>query len=419
MQVEAVAWTSGMKDLLYAALSLAALVLYVRAVQEKPRNPLRCAVYWLGAACVVVGMLCKPTAMVTPMVATVLDRMILGRRWRDVARSIWPWFIAIVPLAVVAKIVQSGQEVMSPPVWERPVVAGASLAFYLGKLVAPVRFTFDYGWEPVVMLRKGWFWGIAVIPVVLAGVLWWRRRRWAWPPASGMVSVVALLPVLGLVPFQFQKSSTVADHYAYLAMLGPAMVAAWGLSRLSVQHWRAAVGVWVMILVTLGALSIHQLGYWRTEVSILERNLELTPHKSIGHNALGILYQMRNDYPRAEAAFRQAIALDSDFVSPRVSLGNIHSFQGRTDDAIPQIEALIDLQRRLPPDQRQDMSGTLMEGARLMMARQQFGDAIKYLEADLRHRPGNSDAIAVLNEARRKLTTKPATTRAAADRLGP
>jgi hypothetical protein len=461
LQVEAVAWTSGMKDLLYGVLSIAALSCYVSAVRKSMATPRESSggggrfggvamaparvygrgVYWLGAACVLLGMLCKPTAMVTPALAAVLDRMILRRTWREVGRSVWPWVVVIVPLAVVAKMVQSGEEVTSPPMWQRPVVMGASLAFYLGKLAAPVRLTFDYGWEPVVMLRKGWFWGIAVIPGVLGAVLWWGRRRWRWLAAAGMVSVVALLPVLGLVPFQFQQSSTVADHYVYVAMLGPAMAVAWGMSRVRAagaptggEHAKRTAGegtggtvvvATVAFLIVLGVLAAHQLGYWRTEASILEHNLELTPHKSIGYNALGIMYQMHNDYVRAEAAYKQAIALNRDFVSPRVSLGNIYSFQGRVDEAIEQIEALIDIQQRLPAGQRQDMSGTLIEGAKLMMGRGLYDDAIKYLEADLRHRPGNGQASELLAEARRRrigrATSAPAatttTTRAAEDRL--
>jgi hypothetical protein len=420
LQVEAVAWTSGMKDLLYGLFSLLALLAYVRAVQQSPTNPMRRSAYWLGAACVLLGMLCKPTAMVTPALAAVLDRMILRRTWRDVARTLWPWFIAILPLAVVAKVVQSGQEVLSPPMWQRPVVMGASLAFYLGKLLAPARFTFDYGWEPVVMLRQRWFWAIALIPLALAAALWLGRRRWHWLTAAGAVSVVALIPVLGLVPFQFQRSSTVADHYVYLAMLGPAMAAAWGLRRMPLRYAHPAAAGCAVVLVTLAALTVHQLGYWRTEESILQRNLDLTPHKSIGYNALGIMYQMHNDHPRAQAAYKQAIDLAPDFISPRVSLANIYSFQGRTDDAIQQIEALMDIQQRLPSDQRQDLSGTLIDGAKLMMTRGQYDDAIKYLKADLRHRPNNADATALLAEAQRRRTTSApaaATTRATGDRL--
>ena len=49
--------------------------------------------------------------------------------------------------------------------------------------------------------------------------------------AGGRFREKGLLPVLGLIPFDFQHYSTVADRYAYLAMLGPAIALAWGLTR--------------------------------------------------------------------------------------------------------------------------------------------------------------------------------------------
>jgi hypothetical protein len=43
--------------------------------------------------------------------------------------------------------------------------------------------------------------------------------------------LIGLLPVSGLARFMFQIHSTVADHYMYLPMLGPAMALAWLIDR--------------------------------------------------------------------------------------------------------------------------------------------------------------------------------------------
>src|SRR5205814_7538162 len=100
--------------------------------------------------------------------------------------------------------VQPSAGIPTAPFLQCPVVARASLAFYLWKLLVPAHFAFDYGWRPPIMLGKTWFWLIALVPAALALVLWVGRRRWPWLAAAGLVSVAALLPVLGLTPFLYQ-----------------------------------------------------------------------------------------------------------------------------------------------------------------------------------------------------------------------
>ena len=44
-------------------------------------------------------------------------RMILARPWRQIARDLWPWFAVMVPIAIIAKLVQSGAGIATPPLW--------------------------------------------------------------------------------------------------------------------------------------------------------------------------------------------------------------------------------------------------------------------------------------------------------------
>ena len=69
-------------------------------------------------------------------------------------------------------------------------------------------------------------------PWVVELGLWWGRRRVAWIGAAAAVFVSGLVPVLGLIPFDFQYHySTVADRYVYLALLGLALGMAWSLRQ--------------------------------------------------------------------------------------------------------------------------------------------------------------------------------------------
>ena len=168
------------------------------------------------------------------------------------------------------------------------MVAGFSLFFYLGKVVWPARLAFDYGWRPPLLLGHSWFYWVWVVPVVVGAVVWWggRRRPVLW--AAGLVFVVGLAPVLGFNRFLFQKFSTVADHYLYLAMLGPAMGAAWAVGR--AKRRRVAVGLAGLVIVALGVRAVLQTGVWRDSITLNENSVAVTPWAFASWNNLGNAY---------------------------------------------------------------------------------------------------------------------------------
>src|SRR5439155_15195774 len=173
-QVEAVAWASGTKDVLAGLLAIAALYCYVLST-EKHRWT-----YAIGTVLALAAMLAKPTAVVVPALAAIIDRLLLGRSWKQVAAFSGPWVLLALPIAVVAVTVQSaplsaGQQVA--PVL-RPLVAADALAFYLGKLAWPAKLTVDYGRSPAAALHQGWLFWTWSIPVVAAAFAIVASRRY-------------------------------------------------------------------------------------------------------------------------------------------------------------------------------------------------------------------------------------------------
>ncbi len=77
MQTEAVAWASGMKDVLCGLFVLIALWQYIVWIQDRATDPTRAGPaqkggyfhYIAAMLALILGMLCKPTAVVTPVLA--------------------------------------------------------------------------------------------------------------------------------------------------------------------------------------------------------------------------------------------------------------------------------------------------------------------------------------------------------------
>lgn len=314
IQVEAVAWVTGMRDLLAGLFAVIALWQYTLAASGR-------RACWFGAAVAfAAALLSKPAAVVLPVMAMAVDVWLVGRPWR---KAIVPAAIGLVCLALPAVYVThlaQHTEVSTPgPIYNRLLVAGDSMTFYLRQLIWPAHLSSDYGRRPAKVLGHAWVYAELVVPIVVLAAAWVARRRW---PAVWVATVwffVALLPTSGIVPFNFQYFSTVTDHYAYLAMLGPALVAAVVMSRTGGVPSRAIAAV---IFVALAARSVVQVGTWRDNATLWRHVAELNPGDFAAETELGMAdvdqqrelfkqgrtAEARAASERAVARFRRALA---------------------------------------------------------------------------------------------------------------
>jgi len=136
----------------------------------------------------------------------------------------------------------AGSVVRADGLPERAAAAGWAIWFYLYKAALPVGLCFVYPrWQTSASL-------VAFIPgLAAAGILllaWRRRESWGRPVffAFGYF-VISLLPVLGFLNIYFMRYSLVADHWQYVAILGPIALGAAGLARFAdVEMPRRACG---------------------------------------------------------------------------------------------------------------------------------------------------------------------------------
>ncbi len=351
LQVEAVAWVTGFKDVLCGFLSCVAIWQYLRYAsgggEAAPSGkPSRAKVqrslghYWLATGVFVLALLAKPTAVVVPVVAWVLDVWGWPQTWRHRRPALLAWLgLAVLwGLFTSLKVQPPASGALLPPLWARPLIAGDTVSFYLYKLGVPVWLGPDYGRSPEWLLAQSWWWLTGLVPWGLAGWLWYKRTWVPWLAATAGVLVAGLLPMLGLVPFAFQAYSTVADRYMYIAMLGPALALAWGLAQLQ-QRWLAVGGV--VVLGVLGIGSMWQTHYWHDSVSLFEHALTVNPRSSVAHNTLGMVRAAQNRLAEATHYYTEALRLWPRNTQAYNNLGNALSRQGKTQEAIEQyMEAL-------------------------------------------------------------------------------
>lgn len=338
LQVEPVAWVTGLKDVLGAFFGLAALWFYLPPGGEKTAPRVEALRYAAATVLFALGLLSKPGVVAIPLIAAVFDLLIVHRPVKVAAIGLIPWLLLTLPVMVITASGEGEIHVTQVALWARPLIAADALAFYLGKLIAPVGLATDYGRRPAVVLTQPWVYYTWLAPVAVAVAAYLLRRRLAWLPTAGLVMLAALLPVLGLVPFAYQEYSTVADRYMYPAMLGPALAVAYAVRGLK-SRWLLP-GI-VCAGVLLGAVSAVQVSYWQSDTATCRRILQVNPTSWVAYTNLGTRLSTAGRNDLALPLFVKAVQLRPDWDGGRVNLGVALRELGETEHAVAEFREAV------------------------------------------------------------------------------
>lgn len=347
LAVESVAWVSEARGLLAATLLLSALNGYIayieadrarRASQEPaPRRAICLALYLLALLLFGLALLAKSSAAAGPLLAAVLSWGWLGRSARQTALELAPWGVLVVGIAWISSREQSYEAMHhAVPLLMRPIVAADALAFYLYKLVWPEALGIDYGRTPFRVVESGVGYITMWAPVAVAVAVWLSRRRWLAIGAA--LFVAALAPVLGMIPFQYQDYSTVADRYAYLALLGPVWCVAWwadGLAKSAkaASRRKLAATVGVLIWLALAWRTHQQSQVWRNDLELFTHAEQVNPHSAAALGNLGRYWFEQGELAQAEGYFESAARHFPNKLTSQLNLSVLRLRQNRLAEA--------------------------------------------------------------------------------------
>ncbi len=338
LQAESVAWVSETRSPLCALFAVGSLLCCDAWLTGRVRQSGH--LYLAASVLFVLAVLSKPITVAVPLIALVLAWS-RGHALRRAALGMLPWIIAAAAIILVAKTNQPDSIILHvPALWQRPLVAGDAVAVHLAHLILPIGLGPDYGRTPQVVLT-GWYGaintGLLVILLVAARRLSATR---AWLVPTG-VYLLALGPVLGLVPFVHQHWSTVADRYSYLAMLGPALgLAAFAAAAGSRVRKRFCFG----LIVVLALLAHRQTGYWRNDATLLGRGLAVNPSSVRSHHNLSVNLLKRGDLAGALHHSQHAVDLSPNTVRIHFQLGLVKHAMGDWDTARREFTRELEIQ---------------------------------------------------------------------------
>ena len=329
VQVEPVAWVSGLKDVLAGMLAIGAIVLFLDSSRDWKR-------YVAAMFIFALAMLSKPSAVVVPAIVIAIDVLVRHSRLKHSLLRCSPAIALAIVGAIIARLAQQASHVPSVAWWKRPLIALDTIAFYFGKIIWPLHLGVDYGRTPQRVLafeqfEPFWFWPIIVGLLI---VILFRAMRDRVLIAAPLVSLLAIAPVLGLLTFDFQEYSTVADHYLYLAMLGPAMFVA-SLAHLA----RRFTVIAIAILVACAGLSVRPSLTWHDARSISEQAIRANPKSKLWGGRLTKLeidaanaLADQGDTSGAMDLYSKVLARDPENV---IAISNIAALRERAKSRLP------------------------------------------------------------------------------------
>ena len=336
--VESVAWISEQKNTLSTVFYLLSALAYLRFDRRESG-----AWRWYGVALglFVLAVLSKSVTATLPGALLVVLWWRRGTlSWKRDVGPLIPWFAIGIAAGVLTAWVERryiGARGASFELgWvERCLLAGRALWFYLGKLVWPSGLMFVYPrWE--VSAGQAWQYLFPLAAVGALALLWSLRGRSRGPLAGALFFAGSLVPALGFVnvyPFIF---SYVADHFAYLAGMGIAVLGAWVLARVG----RTAG---VAVVCVLGLLTWRQSGLYRDVETLYRASLVSNPASWMSHYNLGAELARQGRLPEAVAEYGKAVALRPAMAEIQSDLGTALVRQGRLAEAITRFEESVRL----------------------------------------------------------------------------
>ena len=265
--------------------------------------------YLIALFAMILAVLSKPGAVVAPAIAAVLAIGILRRSTRSTLFSLFPMFAIAIACIIWSRAAQPSYDPTWTPLWTRPLIAADAIAFYLCKLFVPVGLALIYGRTPRQVVSSGAIYYTWLLPAIAAVIVWQLRRSGRWLICAALVFVIALAPVLGFARFMFQIHSTVADHYMYLPMLGPAIALTWFACR---WQSRAVLFGFAVVIVLLAGVSVVQIGHWHDSIALFRHSVEVNPRSATAYSNLGVAFASAGRMDDALPCFEHAVALSPD-----------------------------------------------------------------------------------------------------------
>jgi tetratricopeptide (TPR) repeat protein len=194
--------------------------------------------------------------------------------------------------------------------------------------------------------------------------------------------VATLSPVLGFIMLYTFRYTFVADHYQYLACIGPIALASAGLVNLaeaSKSSRNIIFSAALCVVAFLATLTWRQAAMYGNIETLWRTTLSRNPSCWMAHNNLGIVLFEKGQLDDAIAHYRTTLQMRPNFWDADYNLGTALLGKGQVDEAIFYCDKAVRMQPN-DPDAQVALANALLQ-------KRQIDDAIVHYEKAVAIRP--------------------------------
>jgi hypothetical protein len=323
LQVEAVAWISGFRDLLGNFIAFSCILLWMRGSNK-------ISIRLLVMVLMGLSLLAKPSTAILPGFLIAYS-FIQEEKFNPLSFIIkyWPLGVGLLAGAWAAQSTKSFQESYMQDIirvewYQQILIVLDSWGFYLSKLFLPISLMPDYGRIPSVVINEHWYMITSALALgSIAIFLYFRKKIEFRAQVALLICFLFYFPTSGVVNFAYQNISTTADRYFFAPMVGVAILIGLWHDKLTPKMARIFQIAAAIVLCVYAFLSYEQIGIWRNNRSFYSRMLEGAPNSYPAHLNLGSVF-MSSDLKESEIHFKRAHDVRPTEIGPIAGLASVY-----------------------------------------------------------------------------------------------
>jgi tetratricopeptide (TPR) repeat protein len=154
--------------------------------------------------------------------------------------------------------------------------------------------------------------------------------------------------MLGFIMLYTFRYAFVADHYQYVASIGPIALAAAGMTRAfgsfekKKPFLRPVLGG--TLLLALSVLTWRQCGMYANPETLWRATIAKNPISWLAHNNLGYVLRQKGQVDEAIVQYQKALEIDPGYANAHYNFGNALFQKGRMDEAMEHYQKALEIQ---------------------------------------------------------------------------
>jgi len=332
--VEGVVWLSDLRGCLAGAFSFSSVWLYFSDLRINLKR--RGVHFYLAIIFFCLAVLSKPSAAVVGPILFIFTHWLYDYSFRRSILLAAPWVLVGSIALVITKLLQPTggfmQMTFVPPFSERIVVVFDALGFYVRQIFWPFELAVDYGRRPIYVLSlpvKELLFTVPLFFVALAMAFLGKNRKFNLIGLAVFLVGVGL--TLGLIPFDYQRFSTVADRYLYFSMFGVGFIV---MTLLIVYGNRVFYSSAAICVLVMAGQAYQQSFTWTNSRELFSHSLQHYPAGTLAYVNYGNEFMDEKNYDEAILMYKKVIKLAPNRHKPYANIGKAYSKKGEYAQAL-------------------------------------------------------------------------------------